>query len=208
MAGAIFNTVPPLAAGPGIKFDGERISTTAAPRNLLDNSDFRNPVNQRGQRSYTKGSWGGYTIDRWTVGSSTENIVSLVAGGITLKGGLMQWLDASYSKLFIGKKLSIAIKVNGIVHVASGIFQDSTSWGQVAKVEITNGFATLAITTDKKLEVELNCTTPEKIEWVAVYEGEYTDETIPEYQPKGYVAEELQCKRFLASSMIGPLSTE
>lgn len=45
-------------------------------RNLLDNGDFRNPVNQRGQTSYTGN---GYGIDRWRV--STNNSTAAVSVG-------------------------------------------------------------------------------------------------------------------------------
>lgn len=31
------------------------------------------------------------------------------------------------------------------------------------------------------------------IEWVALYEGEYILDTLPEYQPKGYMVEALNC---------------
>ena len=34
------------------------------------------------------------------------------------------------------------------------------------------------------------------VEWIALYEGEYTAETLPEYQPKGYGAELLECQRY------------
>ena len=39
--------------------------------NLLDNSDFTNPVNQRGQTSYTTN---GYCIDRWRVEAGTYDV--------------------------------------------------------------------------------------------------------------------------------------
>ena len=45
-------------------------------RNLLDNGDFRNPVNQRGQTSYTGSRYG---IDRWRV--STNNSTAAVSVG-------------------------------------------------------------------------------------------------------------------------------
>ena len=35
-----------------------------------------------------------------------------------------------------------------------------------------------------------------EVEWAALYEGEYTVETLPEYQPKGYGAELLECQRY------------
>jgi hypothetical protein len=34
------------------------------------------------------------------------------------------------------------------------------------------------------------------VKWVALYEGEYTLETLPEYQPKGYGAELTECRRY------------
>ena len=34
------------------------------------------------------------------------------------------------------------------------------------------------------------------IRWAALYEGEYTAETLPEYQPKGYGAELAECQRY------------
>lgn len=46
-------------------------------KNLLDNWDFRNPVNQRGAASYTSA---GITIDRWKMGACT---LTLQDGGLT-----------------------------------------------------------------------------------------------------------------------------
>ena len=34
------------------------------------------------------------------------------------------------------------------------------------------------------------------VEWAALYDGEYTTETLPAYQPKGYAAELLECQRY------------
>lgn len=34
------------------------------------------------------------------------------------------------------------------------------------------------------------------IKWAALYQGEYSDETMPEYQPKGYAAEHYRCLRY------------
>jgi hypothetical protein len=43
-------------------------------------------------------------------------------------------------------------------------------------------------------------TSPEILcEWMALYEGEYTAETLPEYQPKGYAAELQECRRYYLS---------
>lgn len=40
------------------------------------------------------------------------------------------------------------------------------------------------------------------IKWAALYEGEYTAETLPDYQPKGYAAETAECHRYFI--VVGP----
>lgn len=80
----------PMSAGAGIKIDGSKvISTAAAPRNLLDNSDFTNLVAQAG----IGGNHGSqaYAADRWKLVSGT---VSYTAGtGLTLNGTISQTLE-------------------------------------------------------------------------------------------------------------------
>ena len=109
---AIFNTVPPLAAGAGIKFDGERISTAAAPRNWLDNSDFTNLIAQAG----IGGKHGSvaYAADRWKLTSGT---VTYTAGtGLTLNGTITQVLETAPTggSWFVGMASGTAtIALNG-----------------------------------------------------------------------------------------------
>lgn len=69
---------PLLTPGDNISISGNTISTKAFPcnPNLLDNWYFGNPVNQRGQTSYT-GT--GYGIDRWKID---------VGDGVTIDNGL------------------------------------------------------------------------------------------------------------------------
>lgn len=118
---AIFNTVPPLAAGPGIKFDGERISTAAAPRNWLDNSDFTNLVAQAG----IGGKHGNvaYAADRWKLTSGT---VTYTAGtGLKLNGTITQVLKKAPTggSCFVGMAsgtATIALNGNIITITSSG----------------------------------------------------------------------------------------
>ena len=55
--------------------------------NLLDNWDFTNPVNQRGESTYTGG---GYTIDRW-VFDTMEASLKVVSDGVEVSGGGKQY---------------------------------------------------------------------------------------------------------------------
>ena len=71
----------PYTPGQNIAITGNTIATKAFPcnPNLLDNWYFGNPVNQRGQSSY---SAEGYGIDRWRVENSTT--ITLSNDGLTI----------------------------------------------------------------------------------------------------------------------------
>lgn len=151
----------------------------AAPRNLLDNSDFRNPVNQRRQTSYNSGE---YSLDRWVVVSDEfKGTISLVtdANGTTvtvLNGNraafLQRFVDANYypGKYTAVMKLSDGTIAEGYVEAVS---EDNHVYAFICWVP--SGATAV---------------------WAALYEGEYTAETLPEYRPKGYAAELAECLRY------------
>ena len=151
----------------------------AAPRNLLDNSDFRNPVNQRGQTQYV----GSYTIDRWT--NYGEDAVTVNNGYISKTGVLFQYIiDLDVDKTYTG-----AICTNdGKIAVYTGTLKGGLGdWAsKIYCNEGSDGITTFRITS--------NAT---DVVWAALYEGEYTTETLPEYQPKGYGTELAECQRYL-----------
>lgn len=121
MAGAIFNTVPPLAAGAGMQFDGERFATAAAPRNWLDNSDFTNLVAQAG----IGGNHGSvaYAADRWKLTSGT--VTYTVGTGLKLNGTITQVLENAPTdgSCFVGMvsgTATIALSGNTVTITSSG----------------------------------------------------------------------------------------
>ena len=59
--------------------------------NLLDNWYFGNPVNQRGQTSWTNPSDWQYSIDRWVI--TPSSVIALVDGGITITADFHQGLE-------------------------------------------------------------------------------------------------------------------
>lgn len=75
---------PLLTPSDNISITGNTIATKAFPcnPNLLDNWYFGNPVNQRGQTSYTGY---GYGIDRWRVEEGAT--ISLSGRALTITGG-------------------------------------------------------------------------------------------------------------------------
>lgn len=129
----------------------------AAPRNLLDNSDFTNLVALAG----IGGNHGSipYAADRWILESGT---VSYTAGvGLTLNGTIQQKLE------------NIPASAYPYIGMASG----------TATIGYDGGVVTIT-------------SSDGVIKWAALYEGEYTAETLPEYQPKGYGAELAECQRY------------
>ena len=133
----------------------------ANPYNYLDNSDFRNPVNQRGQTSYTGTS---YKIDRWASYYSDSQL-TINNGYISVRNHGVYQIVPFANKVF-------------------SAFACSTSGEIVALTTQNNqGTTTVYLPTGDWV-------------WAALYEGEYTEETIPDYHPKGFAHELLECQRY------------
>ena len=168
----------------------------AAPVNLLDNSDFRNPVNQRGKTTDNATDWA-YAIDRWIFGDVTYK---LTTNGITLTpyGSGREHLMAQYLEnldRLIGKKITFAVGLSdGNVCIATGIVPAKSDWGQIAISE-SNGVKLQVVWSGGTQYIMPRILVSKEItaSWAALYEGEYTAETLPEYHPKGYMAEALNC---------------
>lgn len=165
----------------------EAISANARAYNLLDNSDFKNPVNQRGATSYTgTGSSKVYTIDRWATWQNVTNGVQITSDGILLADNveLAQYVPLEYFKT--GKTYTFAaMKSNKEVVILTATYgssaeNDSISAAWEGAYGVGYGFFLKSGT----------------YEWAALYEGEYTADTLPEYIPKGYTAELMECKRY------------
>ena len=168
----------------------------AAPRNLLDNSDFRNPVNQRGQTSYTLNAWGGYCIDRWRAGEQALTL-TINGNGCTLSGEIYQTIDPNgNAKNLNGKTVTIAAKVNGSIGCMSGHIELIGEWAQFADFSIPGGRGYIYADSNNNLHMGLVVDGTVTVEWVALYEGKYTAETLPEYRCKGYGAELAECQRY------------
>lgn len=108
------NASAPYEAGDNIAITGGIITTKAFPcnPNLLDNWYFGNPVNQRGQTSYTNHT--GYCIDRWIIAGSNPRL-TVTSGSIKGVGYLVQKAEVYTSSFLEGKQLTL-----------SGLMSDNT----------------------------------------------------------------------------------
>lgn len=161
----------------------------AAPRNLLDNSDFRNPVNQRGTSTY---SANGYTIDRWKLYGGAVHVIP--EQYVTVKGAMYQLIPGlDFDKVYT----MAAENDSGIICVSStfrvGAFASlgNLRIGMSVGVGTGGGNNIAQVTLYDADGYDVG-----GAYWVALYEGEYTAETLPEYQPKEYGAELLECRRY------------
>lgn len=183
-----------LIAGSGIAVEGRKISTAAAPYNILDNSYFPNPVNQDGISSVTASAWT-RIIDRWRA-FSQSGTAKLQADGILISGDFSQPISVSDSAKYNGKTLTFAAKIGGSVYCVSfsvnldGSYHEDSVATPYGRIYIVVGSA-------KDLAVLIrNNTGSAVVEWAALYEGAYTTDTIPAYQPKGYAVERAECLRY------------
>lgn len=180
------------SAANSAKLGGKAPEYYIQPRNLLDNSDFRNPVNQRGQTSYSGTT---YTIDRWWLQTDTGT-ASIGDNGLTLATNdstsckIMQYVE----KLDTNKVYTFVIKDTSenvyLIHsVPNERNEEQTSFGSMI-VNMTN----LNNENNSAFSISLDPGTTITMAWAALYEGSYTAETLPPYVPKGYAEEQAECR--------------
>lgn len=177
----------------------------ASPWNILDNSNFANPVNQRGQTSY-KGT--GYGIDRWYC-TSAHWMVTMEDGYLKVSDNpdstgtstTMLRQTITVPSNLRGKTVTLAAKLKGdgmvrlnINNTAIGVYGGSDDWHIKTVTGVVPADAdTFYVALQSRNMETYYC------EWVALYEGEFTAETLPAYRPKGYAVELLECQRYYVS---------
>lgn len=154
------------------KLGGKAPEYYLQPRNLLDNSDFTNPVNQRNAGTVVND----YVVDRWYGFKTTDGSVSITPDGITATG------DG-----YIQHRLPSGTLKSGVVYTIAVYYSDGS-------IDVnTNGEYAIMDQYDVVNNIKPNGKT---IAHVALYEGSYTAETLPPYVPKGYSAELAECQRY------------
>ena len=179
------------------------------PYNLLDNSDFVHPVAQAG----VNGAHGatGYAVDRWMRTSGAT--VSQAADGLKIVSDKTSW-TAGIQQRIEAKRFAdvMTFAVRGVfpvacrlfVYIGSGTTNFGTAYFQGDAAERTLVLKLTkpdGLTGDEVVNVYISPDTESTgtaavVRWAAIYEGEYTAETLPPYVPKGYAAELAECLRY------------
>lgn len=174
--------------------DAQYYAQGRAAHNLLDNSDFTNPVNQRGATTATLGK---YFIDRWsTEPYPSDPSITIDSNGLTLlpttssTAGIYQILPDYENRK--GKVHTFAICVNNVWKCVS------FTMGNFGVGYLIHGLSFFSVD-NRNILIRNNASdtpAPITIQRVALYEGSYTADTLPAYVPKGYAAELMECQRY------------
>lgn len=152
------------------RFIGDTNLATFAP-NLLDNSNFTNPVNQ--------GYYGdSFVFDRWR--SSASNVIS--TGCVTVPSG--GWLKQVLETHIPNATYTLAAKTtDGSVNVIAGTFENTTGNSRLAMGLNTAGNPCVTLYSGS-------------YEWAALYEGKYDERNLPVYRARSYHEELMECMRY------------
>ena len=173
-----------------------------AAYNLLDNSNFADLVAQAGLNG-AHGSTA-YIADRWKSGNATATANSgyTTISSTEKEGRIVQMLSAAVA----GKTVTAAAKVASANTIYFGVYyiQNSVSKYINNSFVSPNGVIMVsgAIPADAT-NIEFRIYTSYidgggscNVYWATLYEGSYTADTLPAYQPKGYAAELAECMRY------------
>lgn len=170
-------------------FQGMKSSLGAV--NLLDNSDWTEPVNTLGKTVY-RGL--GFSIDRWVVPNDTS---ALTIGDRYI---LIQNDHTSAATNFVNR-LRRGTLINGktytgVIYLADGSVISGSGVCVEGGVSLTDASlaVSMKITTGTSYDSAILAVNPGKsarINYVALYQGEYGHDSLPPYIPRGYEVEML-----------------
>lgn len=169
-----------------------QINRRPVNNNLLINSNFANPVNQR-QYDGTVTDTSIYTIDRWKLNAGQA--FDLDANGITFKPHsttcyFVQRIKANELK---GKKVILSMKINGKVHSLSAVVSEENSNNSMT----IDGAIAMNFNYDSSndiiaVDLSINAGSTPTVEWAKLELGEVATP----YVPRLFTEELNLCKRF------------
>lgn len=166
--------------------------SNTTPRNLLDNSNFTRPINQREQTAWTAN--GAYTIDRWMLGTvwAQTQSASLSNVGLTFVQGIFQRFETSKSEL-AGKTLTAA-RADASGKITTSIIELPTTIETNASYGANGAYLRWLL--DSIMEFRFESGKSTTLRWAALYEGAYTAETLPPYVPPAPDLELIKCQKY------------
>lgn len=169
---------------------------TLSNPNLLINSDFRNPVNQRGLTTYTGGTQKCYTIDRWCTGEQDySRTVDVVDGGITITnpntthiGTLQQIFEHTLPQ----GDYTLTLKVKEMTGSAGTMSCGGSASGTKKQISVGVNTMTLTSATVSSFIIYLAPSSSITLEWAKLECGT----TATPFVPRIYAEEVAMCQRY------------
>lgn len=163
-----------------------------ASMNLLINSDFRNPINQRGETSYTSSNVNKYTIDRWCFNpTSNDKTLTVNDGYITLQnsGSSNLYLLQPFEKALPQDTYTLSINVKSISGSGDVLINGVGVWLGELKVGL-NSLTVIGSPTSIQLTVHSNSTL--ELYWAKLEQGSIATPFVP----RPYGEELALCQRY------------
>ena len=165
--------------------------------NLLINGDFRNPVNQRGQTTYTGGEQKYYTVDRWCTGENDFNrTVDVINGGVKITNPNTTY-NGTFQQIFENTLPygTYTVSVSVIAKNGSAIMYCSGSHSSTKK-NLVVGVNTLTLTgaTINAVLIEVSPSSDITLEWIKLECGD----TATAFAPRTYAQEVSECQRYFS----------
>ena len=160
-------------------------------QNLLDNADFTEPVNTLGKTAY-RGL--GFSIDRWVVPNDTSALT--IGSGYILIQNDHTSAAANFTNRLRRGTLANGKAYTGVIYLADGTVISGHGVCVDGGVSLTDPSqaVSMKITTGSSYDSAILAVNPGKnarINYAALYKGEYGPDSLPPYTPRGYEVEEL-----------------
>ena len=175
-----------------LEADGSLAWIGEKPRNLADNPNFSNPINQRGIVSgQTITNWD-YFIDRWGIRADSGTI-NFLDNAIEASATIGQPLDPEIFKT--GETVTAAAEwADGTICVGTGTISRSNVYSQFSS-ETINGHNVFVSDEGNGVNVVFNISAG-TIKWAALYRGSYTAKTLPPWVAPDPVIELTKCQTY------------
>lgn len=170
--------------------------------NLGTNTNFSNPINQRGAASYTGDRTSPHCIDRWRISNGTTYTVgthTLSAANYANRAcGMWQANEIGAHQLSIGDDVTVSIYANGQLHTAVMQILDRSLYSSFVDVpaEYTCDDFELVLCTYAGDGSKYNLGVYPKKALTINYIKWEKDSVATPYVPKGYGAELAECLRY------------
>lgn len=170
---------------------------TISNPNLLINSDFRSPVNQRGRTKYTSDANNYtriFTVDRWNIQNGTTLTVN--SNSITLAGNSASSGLALFSQILEYPRVDNYVLQINVLNITNGVVVDvyNASSKVIASATLTSGLNTIKIANNSVFFIQMGIAANATIElgYIKLEQGTVATQ----FASRPFAEELIMCQRY------------